>query len=138
MYISQISQHWIWGITERFINEGSVIWKLNLDDIPLVRIIWLSWLDSLGVRGVRIFFYCLHVSSQSQPYHRLRPYRLCHEYDEYTGRRSLLISGSFMQYILRRDVSPFGYKVLRARRPPDPRITFHPPPEWMDPGYKWN
>ena len=82
----------MWGIfTERFINDGSVIRKFNLDNIPLVQIFWLSWMDSLSVGGVRIFFI---VSMYHPKVNHITDSDLAayvHEYDEYSGGWSLLI-----------------------------------------------
>ena len=112
-YISQVLHHWIWGIiTERFIIDGYIVRKLNLDDILevlVLYIIWRSKLDGLTWRWrCACMFYCLCVSSYSQPYHRLRPCRLCPRIWWIFGTtKSTDISGPVMLYILRRDLSLF-------------------------------
>ena len=129
IYISLISQTEYVEFTERFIDNGSVVRKLNLNDIL---IIWLSWPDSLGMGGVRI-------SSSVSVYHpRASPITdsdltaSIHEYDEYSRRRSLLISRDLLCYTSFVETYPLlnqlldnGYKVLGHDVNPIPVITFH-------------
>ena len=65
-----------------------------------------------------------------------------HEYDEYSGRRSLLIflglssNTPFVEtYSLLSPLLGNGYKVL-GHGYPMPVITFHPQGEWMDLEYR--
>ena len=66
-----------------------------------------------------------------------------HEYDEYSRRRSLLISLGLLCYTPLVETYPFfiqlldnGYKFLGYDGYPIPVITSHPQGEWMDPEYK--
>ena len=117
----------MWGmwriLTERFINDGSVIRKLNLDNIPLVQFFWFSWMDSLSMGDVRIFFIVSMYLPKANLITDSDLAAYVHEYDEYSGRRSLLIYLGLLCYTPLDETYPLlsqllnsGFKLLILNR----------------------
>ena len=113
-YISQVYFQNFTSLNVRFINDGSVIRKLNLDNIPLVQFFWFSWMDSLSVGGVRIFFIVsmYHPKANHITDSDLTAY--VHEYDEYSGRRSLIISLGLLCYTPLDETYPLLSQLLNS------------------------